>query len=59
VYGYGSEGEYNIMVMEVLGKSIEKIFKECDKKFSIPTGYFLAIQMVFLEVSRIIKDFTS
>jgi len=46
LYEYQSEGEYNFLVIEVLGKSVEKYFKLHQKMFSISTGFALAEQMV-------------
>ena len=46
VYECTAEGKYNILIMELLGKSLEKLFKVCQKKFTIPTGFALALQMV-------------
>lgn len=45
-YGFKTEGRYNIMVMEMLGPSLEKLFKVCGKKLSITTGFLIAEQMV-------------
>ena len=36
-----------MLAIELLGKSLDKLFIECKKKFSAPTGLSLAIQMVF------------
>lgn len=34
---YGIEGEYNIMVMDLLGKSLENLFEANARKFSVKT----------------------
>ena len=46
VYYFGIEGKKNLMVMDLLGKSLEKLFTFCDRKFTLNTVLLLAIQMV-------------
>lgn len=41
---YGQEGDYNVMVLDVLGPSLEALFKFCDRKFSTKTMALIAIQ---------------
>ena len=43
---YGVEGDYNVLVMELLGKSIEDLFVSCQKKFTLKTVLMLADQML-------------
>jgi casein kinase 1 len=46
VYFYGTEGENNVMVMDLLGESLEHLFKRCGSKLSLKTVLMLAEQMV-------------
>ena len=46
VYYCGAEGEYNIMVMDLLGDSLEDLFVMSGKKFDLKTTLQLAYQMV-------------
>ena len=43
---YGFSGEFNILVMELLGKSLEDIFQSQQKKFTLKTVCMVGIQML-------------
>jgi len=46
MHWFGTEGKYNILVMELLGPSLEEFFKSNNKPFSIKCSVMLIEQMV-------------
>ena len=46
VFWAGISGEYNVMVFELLGKNLEELLQNCDKKFSLKTTLMIAIQVL-------------
>mmetsp|Transcript_24927 Transcript_24927/g.43793 ORF Transcript_24927/g.43793 Transcript_24927/m.43793 type:complete len:325 (+) Transcript_24927:14-988(+) len=46
VHWYGTEGVYNVLVMELLGPSLEDLLNSCNKRMSLKTILMLADQMI-------------
>lgn len=43
---FGSEGDYNVLVIDLLGPSLEDLFNFCGKRLSLKTTLMIADQMI-------------
>lgn len=43
---FGNNETHNILIIELLNKSLENLYNTCHKKFSIPCVCLMGIQMV-------------
>ena len=46
IHWFGTECDYNAMVLDHLGPSLEDLFNRCGKKFNLKTVLLLADQLV-------------
>ena len=46
IHHYGVEGDYNVLVMESLGPSLEDLFKFCHKQYTVKTTCMVALQLL-------------
>jgi casein kinase 1 len=46
IHWFGVEGEFNVMVLDLMGPSLEELFNTCGRRFSLKTVLMLADQMI-------------
>lgn len=49
LYYHGTEGDYNVVVLELLGPNLEDLLNYCDRTLSLKTVLMISIQMVQLQ----------
>ncbi|PWZ54900.1 Casein kinase 1 [Zea mays] len=52
---FGVEGQYNVMVIDLLGPSLKGLFNYCSRKFSLKTVLMLADQMCLSNQEQIVE----
>ena len=43
---YGIEGNYNVLIMDLLGPSLEDLFNYCGRTFTVTTVCMLALELL-------------
>ena len=46
VYWFGVDGEFNVLVLELLGPDLEKLFMYCRERFALKTVVLVALQVL-------------
>lgn len=46
---FGTDGDYNVLVLELMGPSLEDLLYYCEGKFSLKSVLMLADQMVIID----------
>ena len=46
IHWYGTQGDFNILIMDSLGSSLEDLFQRCHKEFSLQTTLQIASQLI-------------
>ena len=47
IYWFGTEGDFNVLVMDMLGPNLEDLFYKCNKRFSLKTVLMIADQVIY------------
>jgi hypothetical protein len=47
-YWYGKEGDYMVLVMEMLGPTLEELLNFCNRKFTLHTSLMITDQLVYI-----------
>jgi len=50
---YGQEKDYNVLVMDLLGPSLEDLFNFCGRRFTMKTVLMLADQVSGMDLDKI------